>query len=69
MVMKREQVQSSAIQSIGYDEENAILEVRFNDGRTYNSTDAPLEMHLNFMNASSKGKFYNARIKKLYRLK
>ena len=69
MVMKREPVQSSAIQSIGYDEEKAILEVRFNGGGNYNYVDVSPEMHTRFMASDSKGRFFNEKIKHQYESK
>lgn len=61
--MKRERVDSSNLASVGYDEENEILEIEFNHGGVYQYFDVPKDEHEALMNADSLGSyfFYNIR--------
>ncbi len=65
--MQRISVNSTDINSIGYDSQSAILEVEFNSGGVYQYFDVPSHLHEAFMNASSHGKFLNENIKYNYR--
>ena len=62
--MERQSVNSSNIASIGYDESSNILEVEFNHGGIYQYFDVPQHEHQALMNADSKGKYFDANIKK-----
>ncbi len=65
--MKREPVESSAIKSIGYNEDKKILEVQLLEtGKIYQYLDVPLEEYFDFMDAKSLGEHYNLVIKKKY---
>ncbi len=65
--MKREPVESSAIKSIGYNEDKKLLEVEILEtGRIYKYFDVPLEEYLDFMDAKSLGEYYNRVIKEKY---
>lgn len=65
-------VDSSNLESVGYDPASRHLTVRFKprprkDGttdpaRTYTHIDVPAEIHRELMTAPSKGRFYSARI-------
>ncbi len=70
--MKRTNVISSNIKSIGYDEESQILEVEFKDG-IYHYFDLPKEVYGALMNARppvySHGKYLDRHIKGKYRYK
>jgi hypothetical protein len=60
LTMKREPVESSAIKSIGYNEDKQILEVEMLEtGRIYKYYNVPIEEYLDFMDATSLGKYYN----------
>lgn len=61
--MERTQVQSSNVNSIGYDEESKTLEVEFHGGGVYQYSDVPKEVYEDFMNAPSHGKFLHKVIK------
>ena len=61
--MLRERVQSSHIASVGYDEEQQIMEIVFNDGRVYHYLEVPPERALSLLRAESKGRFLNSEIK------
>jgi hypothetical protein len=65
--MNRIPVDSSNIADIGYDEASLTLEVGFNNGTVYQYFDVPEAVHLEFMNAGSKGTFLNENIKSNYR--
>jgi hypothetical protein len=65
--MKRKPVNSSALKSVGYNEEKRILEVEILEtGRTYQYKDVPLEEYVSFMEAPSLGIYYNKVIKDKY---
>ena len=64
--MERTPVSSSDIASIGYDEDDQILEVEFNSGSVYQYSGVPSREHDGIMNADSKGKYLHANIKNRY---
>ncbi|HEV7870527.1 MAG TPA: KTSC domain-containing protein [Modestobacter sp.] len=61
--MKRARVQSSNIASVGYDEEQRILEIVFRNGGVYHYLEVPPERVLSLLRAESKGRYLNAEIK------
>ena len=61
--MERESVKSSNLASIGYDEENNILEIEFNHGGIYQYSNVPYYVYEELMNASSHGTFFSANIR------
>lgn len=62
--MERIYVESSRIQSIGYDLDNSILEIEFkNNGAIYQYYDVPLYEYEELMNAESKGKYLSTNLK------
>lgn len=66
-VMKRELVDSTAIKSIGYNEDKQLLEVEIlGTGRIYQYKEVPLEEYFDFMDAKSLGEYYNRVIKEKY---
>lgn len=56
---------SSNIASVGYDEATKSMEVTFHHGGTYVYADVAPELHKQFVEAESAGKFFHAHIKKL----
>ena len=62
--MNRESVSSSNIASIGYDVASNILEVEFNHGGIYQYFDIPIHEYQALMSADSKGRYFDANIKK-----
>ncbi|MDB5223645.1 MAG: hypothetical protein JWN83_2312 [Chitinophagaceae bacterium] len=65
--MKREPVESTAIKSIGYNEDKHLLEVEILEtGRIYQYKDVSVEEYLDFMDAKSLGEYYNRVIKDKY---
>lgn len=61
--MLRARVSSSTIVSVGYDEEQRILEIVFTGGRVYHYLEVPPERVLALLRAESKGRFLNSDIK------
>ena len=58
-------VNSSAIRAVGYD--GHTLTVEFQNGRVYDHPGVPYEVFEGLMQASSKGAYYNARIRGRYK--
>lgn len=59
-------VESTAIQEIDYDAERAKLLVRFMSGEQYVYVGVPGEVHRSFLEADSKGRFFQAEIRDRY---
>jgi hypothetical protein len=59
----RDNVPSSAIASIGYDQDSEILEVEFVSGKLYRYQDVPFDLYVDFLEADSKGQFFNDHIR------
>lgn len=64
--MNRQEVSSSDIKSVGYDEQNEVLEVEFQAGSVYQYLHVPKHEYQNLMSASSHGKHLNKFIKGSY---
>ncbi len=64
--MKRDPVQSSNIESIGYDQKAATLEIKFHSGDTYQYANVPESVYTSLFNAESKGKYFQANIRGKY---
>jgi len=64
--MKRQKVESSNLASIGYDEENEILEVEFKHGGIYQYNGVPKDEYDSLMSADSHGKYFSANIRNDY---
>lgn len=62
-MIQHQYVQSSTIQTCGYDPESQELHVKFKDGGYYTYTDVPPEKHQAFMMSGSKGQFLHQHIK------
>jgi hypothetical protein len=63
--MHRVPVESSSIESVGYEDE--ILEVHFNNGGVYRYFGVPPEVCLELLKADSKGRFFNHCVRGVYR--
>jgi hypothetical protein len=59
-------VESAAIQAIDYDEDHEKLFVRFASGERYLYVGVPGEVHRSFVDADSKGRFFQAEIRDQY---
>ena len=67
--MKRATISSSSIASVGYNEENEILEIEFHHGAIYRYFNVPKEVFKGLMNAESKGSYFMYNIKNEYEAK
>jgi len=59
-------VESTAISEIDYDAERAKLLVRFMSGERYVYVGVPGEVHRSFVEAESKGRFFQLKIRDRY---
>ncbi|MCL5257565.1 MAG: KTSC domain-containing protein [Chloroflexi bacterium] len=64
--MKRENIESSIIRSIGYDEEKGVLEVEFRSGSVYDYDKVPRQEYDEMMKAPSHGGYFNTHIRDAY---
>ena len=60
--MKREVVESSAVDRVGYDEKRHILEIEYTGGRVYQYFDVPPMVYRQLRKAPSIGAFVNEEI-------
>ncbi|MDR8389504.1 KTSC domain-containing protein [Aliifodinibius sp. S!AR15-10] len=65
--MNRIPVDSSNIASIGYDQDRALLEIEFNNGRIYEYYDVPQYEYDQLMAAESHGSYANENIYDRYK--
>ena len=63
----RESVASTAIASVGYSKRRQILEVEFVNGAIYRYFGVPRSVYHRFMNAESKARYYDQKIKGNFR--
>lgn len=68
--MERKIVQSSNLDSVGYDAKEKLLEIKFKWGGTYQYLNVPEEIYQELMSAKSVGKYFNQNIfdKYLYKI-
>lgn len=66
LIMTRNSVSSSLINSIGYDEESKTLELEFNNGKVYQYLNVPQETYQNMIDSFSIGKFFYQHIKGVF---
>ena len=66
--MKRENVESSVLKSVGYDKNKKVLETELVNDALYEYYKVPESEYTNLMKSSSLGEYYNRYIKK-YRYK
>ena len=64
--MLKQNVASTNLMSVGYDERTQTLEVEFFDGRVYQYYGVPDNMHSQLMQAPSKGQFFSIYIRNNY---
>jgi hypothetical protein len=65
--MNRNHVESSNIESIGYDSNSQTLEIEFLNGSIYQYFDVPQHIYEELIDADSHGKYLAANIKGHYR--
>ncbi len=63
--MERQQVTSSNLSSVGFDEETSTLEIGFNSGFVYQYYGVPYHLYNSLMFARSKGEFFDRFIRKV----
>ena len=61
--MNRQPVSSSLVKSIGYERQTETLEIELGSGRVYQYYGVPGRLHVEIMQAPSKGQFFNLCIK------
>ncbi len=59
-------VDSSAIDSVGYDPGTAVLEIAFTSGEVYRYYAVPPSIHRGLLAAESAGRFFAERIRHVY---
>ncbi len=64
--MERKNIESSMIESIGYDANSSTLEVEFKSGEVWQYFDFPEPLWYEFEASGSQGKFFHREIKKQY---
>ena len=64
--MEIHRVDSSAILSIGYDGATKRMQITFKQGHSYDYCRVPAHVFQAFLNARSKGSYYNSHIKDMY---
>lgn len=62
--MGRKPVSSSNLRSVGYDEASSTLEIEFHSGGIYQYDSVPICIYDGLMAPGSKGRFFEAHIKK-----
>jgi hypothetical protein len=61
--MDRAPVESSTLASVGYDVTTSVLELDFRSGEVYQYLGAPHPIHRELMDAESKGRYFNQKIR------
>ena len=56
-------VRSSALQSVGYDQEQRVLEIEFTGGEVYQYFDVPAEVYRGLMKAESHGRYFHQHVR------
>jgi hypothetical protein len=64
--MEHTVVESSLVHSVGYDPQTAMLEVQLQDGDIYRYYDVEPETYEEFLEAPSKGRYFNDHIRDAY---
>lgn len=59
-------VESTNVQQVGYDDSTMMLHILFKDGRLKVYSDVPASVYREFLDADSKGSFFNRRVKPIY---
>jgi len=62
--MDRQSVNSSNLRSVGYDEEESVLEIEFQAGPVYRYYGVSGSIYRALMFAGSKGKYFDSHIRK-----
>ena len=65
--MRRARIDSTSLESVGYEAESKTLEVEFLHGGVYRYFEVPEAIHAELMKAESKGRFFQANIRNKFR--
>lgn len=65
-MVRRREVSSSVVRSVGYDQTNQTLEVEFHNDRLYRYFMVPHSTYLELMRAASLGRYFNEHIRDRY---
>ena len=65
--MDRVKVMSARIESVGYDEKEKILEVKFKAGGLYQYRDVPMVVYYELMHSGSMWRYLEENIKGVYK--
>lgn len=66
LIFTRKKVESSVIASVGYDKERRDLMVEFKSGEIYMYQGVPPIVYEKFLEAESKGSFFNSNVKSIF---
>jgi len=61
--IQRSPVRSSALRSVGYDEQQQTLEIEFTSGAVYRYFDVPPEVYRGLMAAESHGRYFHQHVR------
>jgi KTSC domain-containing protein len=61
-----QRVQSSTMTFVRYHDDTRELDITFMSGETYRYLNVPLEVYVDFLDAESKGEFFNNNIKNTF---
>ena len=64
--MRRTRVDSTAIESVGYDPDTAVLEVEFTSGELYRYFAVPRSVHRELLEAESPGHYFGEHVRDVY---
>ena len=64
--MRRTRVESTAIESVGYDPGTAVLEVEFTSGEVYRYFAVPRAIYRELLETESPGQFFGEHIREVY---
>jgi hypothetical protein len=67
MLLPQESLDSSSLQSAGYSAEPGTLEITFPSGAIYRYSGVPSHVYQALLDASSKGRYFNAVIRSSFR--
>jgi hypothetical protein len=64
--MERQEVESTTMRSVGYNQTKQILEIEFQSGMIYQYLDIPPAIYKELLEAESKGRYFNSEIRDTY---
>jgi hypothetical protein len=64
--VRRTRVESTAIESVGYDAATAVLEVEFTSGEVYRYFAVPPSVHRALLESGSPGQYFGEHVRDVY---